>query len=327
MFKNLIISVACFAILFSCTVLDPGESGNLVPRTVDEDSSLPSIAVNGTELHSESFGNPGDSLIVFLHGGPGGDYRSLLPYQGLADFGYHVVFYDQRGAGLSQRHDKDELSLSLYMEDLRQVINHYSQGSEPVVLIGQSFGAMLVSCFIHTFGDYGGRLSGAIFSEPGGFSSDVVQEFLDRLIAGIDFFSESANESLWKNQIFTPIDHAELDYQIASMEAQAEKELGHYLTTESSWRYGGLVSEYFIFEVLKKGFDWTPGLEDFDRPVLFIRGEKNELMPLSHQQSLADNYSQALPIISIQGAGHDVMQSHYDRVVSEILDYLNDLGV
>jgi proline iminopeptidase len=54
------------------------DPGNLVPRTVDQDPSLPSIIVNGTQLHTEAFGNPADPMVVFLHGGPGSDYRNAL---------------------------------------------------------------------------------------------------------------------------------------------------------------------------------------------------------------------------------------------------------
>ena len=91
--------------------LDPDEPGNLVPKTVDEDPALPRIEVAGTLLHAEAFGDPTAPTVMVLHGGPGGDYRSLLPLRALADDGYRVVFWDQRGAGLSQRHDASTYTL------------------------------------------------------------------------------------------------------------------------------------------------------------------------------------------------------------------------
>ena len=56
-----VIVVAVIALLVGltlagCSALDPDASGNLVPRTVDEDPSLPRIEVNGTMLHAEAFG-------------------------------------------------------------------------------------------------------------------------------------------------------------------------------------------------------------------------------------------------------------------------------
>src|SRR5262245_28214126 len=92
----------CAAIAL-CGCLDPGEPGSLVPRTVAEDPRPPRIEVAGTLLHAEAFGDPAAPMVMALHGGPGNDYRGMLPLKALADDGYRVVFWDQRGAGLSQR--------------------------------------------------------------------------------------------------------------------------------------------------------------------------------------------------------------------------------
>src|SRR5580765_7283461 len=83
------------------------DPGNLIPKTVAEDPSLPAIDLAGTRFHAEAFGDANAPVLLVLHGGPGSDYRNLLPLQALADDGYRVVFWDQRGAGLSARHAPD----------------------------------------------------------------------------------------------------------------------------------------------------------------------------------------------------------------------------
>src|SRR5688572_3886103 len=106
--KKLMIAAVAALLMTSCEkerMLN--EPGNLVPKTVDQDLSLPAIAVNGTLLHAEAFGHPDSTIIVMLHGGPGDDYRVLLNCADLAGYGYRVVFYDQRGSGLSQRMPHD----------------------------------------------------------------------------------------------------------------------------------------------------------------------------------------------------------------------------
>lgn len=50
----------------ACEVMAPGVPGNLVPRTVAEDPSLPAIEMNGSRFHLETFGNPAHPVIVFL---------------------------------------------------------------------------------------------------------------------------------------------------------------------------------------------------------------------------------------------------------------------
>jgi proline iminopeptidase len=101
------------------------EEGNLVPKTVENDKTLPSISVNGTSLHAESVGDADSAMVVVLHGGPGSDYRYLLNCKEFADHSYHVVFYDQRGSGLSKRHGRSSYGIQLMLDDLSAVIAHY----------------------------------------------------------------------------------------------------------------------------------------------------------------------------------------------------------
>ena len=54
-----LLSILLLTTLFGCEKIEEiDRPGNLVPATVDEDPSLPSITVNETMLHSEAFGNP-----------------------------------------------------------------------------------------------------------------------------------------------------------------------------------------------------------------------------------------------------------------------------
>ena len=105
-------------------------------------------------LHSEAFGHPDSTMIVCIHGGPGGDYRYLLNCKDLTDHGYRVIFYDQRGSGLSQRFPKEyytELgsgALDLLYDELSGVIAHYRTSlNQKVFLIGHSWGAMLATAY------------------------------------------------------------------------------------------------------------------------------------------------------------------------------------
>ena len=93
--------------LFSCEKeIEITEPGNLLPKTVMEDSSLPSIEANGARLHSQAFGPEDSTLVICIHGGPGDNYQYLLNTISLADQGYRMVYYDQLGAGLSERKPK-----------------------------------------------------------------------------------------------------------------------------------------------------------------------------------------------------------------------------
>jgi proline iminopeptidase len=154
------------------------EEGNLVPKTVEHDPSLPSISVNGTLLHAEAFGNPDSAMIIVLHGGPGADYRSLLNCKEFASRGYRVIFYDQRGSGLSKRHPKNLYSLQLMYDDLAAVINYYRKSpAQKIFLLGHSWGAILATGYINK---YPTAINGVILAEPGGLVYKDIQDYIKR---------------------------------------------------------------------------------------------------------------------------------------------------
>jgi proline iminopeptidase len=261
-----------------------------------------------------------------LHGGPGGDYRSLLPYRVLADDGYHVVFFDHRGAGLSERHDESSYALDDYLEDLRLVIEHFSASDQqPIVFIGHSWGAMYATWFINEHGDYGGRVAGAVLSEPGAFTSDGLEDYLDGMFPPWGFTSEELNDVAWADQTLSPMDHELIDYkfQIAAL-AQIPSEHNDPDNRAPSWRKGAVVNAALLDIGLDRGFDWTTNLGEFPHEVLFLRGDLNENMPLDHQQELASHYASA-QIVTVTDAGHEGMWERQDDFLAHIRAYLGGL--
>ncbi len=308
--------------------LDPGDPGNLVPRTVEQDPSLPNIEVNGTMLHAETFGDPSAPMIVMLHGGPGGDYRSLLPYRVLADDGYFVVFWDQRGAGLSQRHDASSFSFDQYLEDLRLVIEHFSSSpAQPIVFVGHSWGAMYATWFVNEHGDYGGRVAGSVLSEPGAFTSAGLKDYMARMFPPWGLTSEELNDALWSDAFMSPSDHARADFLLATkMLPGSPREHNDPNNPAPFWRKGAVANARTVEIALDQGFDWTTHLGAFPHKVLFLRGELNENMPLAHQQELASHYA-ASEVITVLGAGHDAMWEKQAEFLAHIRAYLAEIGV
>jgi len=198
---SVLTTVACCVWLMSCTrELDIHKAGNLVPKTVEDDPSLTSILVNGTVLHAETYGNPVDPMVIFLHGGPGADYQNGLKVKELAENGYYVVFYDQRGTGLSKRHEKESYSIQLYLDDLSSVVQHYRTNStQKIFLFGHSWGAMLAAAYINSFPD---RIDGAIFAEAGGFNKQLLDEY-GETSRKINLFEEATNDVLYYDQFLT----------------------------------------------------------------------------------------------------------------------------
>ncbi len=308
--------------------LDPDAPGNLVPKTVDQDPSLPRVEVNGTTLHAEAYGDPRAPMIMMLHGGPGGDYRSLLPYRALADDGYYVVFWDHRGAGLSKRHDASSYGLDdQYLEDLRQVVERFSSSSaQPIVFVGHSWGAMYATWFVNAHGDYGGRVRGAVLSEPGAFTAAGLEDYLARLMPPWGLTSEELNDVAWSDEFMSPGDHARADYlQAIRVLPGSPREHNDPNDPAPFWRLGAVVNSRLLELALEQRFDWTTNLGAFPHKVLFLRGELNENMPLAHQQELASHYASS-EVITVLGAGHEAIWERQGEFLAHIRAYLAEIG-
>ena len=87
--------------------------------------------------------------IIYLQGGPGGfisdrDIEMLAP---LSEDGFDIFLYDQIGSGQSERlSDINEYTAVRHKKDLEEIVNKI--GSEKVILIGQSWGAILATLYI-----------------------------------------------------------------------------------------------------------------------------------------------------------------------------------
>ena len=299
--------------------------GNLVPKTVDQDPTLPSIKVNGTELHSEVFGNPNNPMLLFLHGGPGSDYRNGLNVKQLANNGYYVVFYDQRGSGLSKRHDKSIYSIQLVLEDITEVITYYrTSPNQKVFLFGHSWGAMLAAAYLNT---YPSRINGAIFAEAGGFNKALLDEY-GATSRKLSLFSEVTNDVLYYDQFLTGknAEHEILDYKmsIASSFSYAKGNDEGIEGVSPFWRNGAEVLQGFMKIAEDDGFDFTTNLNKYQTKVLFIYGEKNKSYGLSFSQKEAAFFPKT-EIVQIDDTGHEMIYFKWNDVQPKVLNYLNAL--
>lgn len=315
------------ALLTSCKKeLDINEPGMLVPKTVMEDPSLPSITVNGTTLHAEHYGNSDSAIIVFLHGGPGADYQNALNAKQLADDGYHIVFYDQRGTGLSQRHDQNSYSIQLYLDDLTAVIDHYKTSpNQKVFLFGHSWGAMLAAAYINK---YPSKINGAIFAEAGGFNKQLLDEY-GETSRKLNLFNETTNDVLYYDQFLTGSEneHQVLDYKLslASNFSYAEGNDEGIEGPSPFWRNGASVLQAFIDISENEGFDFTTNLTQFQTKVLFIYGENNKSYGLSFAKKEAAFFPKS-DIVQIDDTGHEMIYFKWNSVHPVVLNYLNALN-
>jgi proline iminopeptidase len=319
----LLMSLPALALGAGC--LDPGDPGNLVPKTVTEDPTLPQIEINGAHLHAETFGDPTAPTVVVLHGGPGEDYRSMLGLQALASDGYRVVFWDQRGTGLSERFDFGTYTMTGYLEDLRQVVDKMTTPGQPYVFIGHSWGAMYLTWFINEYGDDGGRLRGAILSDPGAFTKAQLDAFIKRYMGSVSLIGEQFNDALWAGQFMSAEDQARADYLRMLMAIRGvPAEHPDPARPTPRWREGAVVNAALL-KLADAGFDFTTHLQSFGHKVLFLRSELDTATPLEQQQELASSYPSA-DLITIPGVGHELVWDNPTAYLTHTRDYFQAIG-
>ncbi len=331
------VPVTLFVLAFLLTM------GASVEKTVEQDPSISSVTIDGITFHSETFGNPDNPVVIVVHGGPGDDYRSLLSLKELSDE-YFVVFYDQRGTGLSPRVDASELTFDLTVSDLDLIVDHYGKG-EKVNLIGHSFGAMVVSPYL---GAHPEKVNKVVLSEPGFLTTETAGMFFT-YFAGI--MGESKPESSFEKvkTWFELLHIAEFDNQekedylfmksgfsVEGKPRQPEYYCNGEYATEGphNWRSSALASstiqdingqksEFITITEQGPNINFVKDVDKFTDKVLFIASECNTAIGKSIQEIHIRSFPNA-ELKIIEDAGHDMFEGRPEAVHAVIRAYFNE---
>lgn len=312
------------ALFLLCYVLTSGVYS--VPWTVADDPSLPRVMINNRTFHAETFGDPAHPVVIIVHGGPSWDYRGLLSLKDLSDE-YYVVFYDQRGSGLSPRVDNDENTLESSLADLDGFVGHFGKGRK-VALIGHSWGAMLVSGYL---GRYPEKVNHAVLAEPGFLTTEMMKQsgvrFGPRWDAGFLIMATK----IWFRSLHIkgPDKDAAMDYFIGQVGPYANPE--YYcngIVPEAGvvhWRAGARAGQAVIRSGMDdKGelhIDLIKGVERFTSPVLFLTTECNQRIGKIHQEKQAKLFPNVKMEI-IKGSGHSMFGEKPEESVEVVREYL-----
>ncbi|MFC2126397.1 alpha/beta fold hydrolase [Bacteroidota bacterium] len=305
-----------------------------VAKTVEQDPDIPHIEIGGVVFHAETFGSDTNDVVIVLHGGPGNDFRYLLELKELANE-YFVVFYDQRGTGLSPRVPADELSLESSLQDLHSIVNFYSPDRK-VILIGHSWGGMLASGYI---GLYPEKVNKAILGEPGMLTSETANIFMERTNG---MMPEMSLRLLWNIgkiwfkslHLNGPDNQAKGDFlfeNIAMLNDPDNPMLGYFCNRDMSntnypyWRMGFTSSMSISRKAMNEGGDMqinlVEGVDQFNGGVLFLTGECNTIIG-EDIQKLHMTYFNYAQLKIIKDAGHNMITEQPEICINLIRDFL-----
>lgn len=296
-----------------------------VAATVVDDASLPQIEINGVRLHAETYGDPSNPVIIVLHGGPGGDYRSQLGARSLADTNF-VVFYDQRGAGLSERVPGEDLNVPAYMAELDGVIDRYSP-DRPVTLLGHSWGAMLATAYL---GEAPEKVERAILLEPGFFTGEEMQDWMTQAqpyMSGLGFYwqatiaafqslhvsdpdSSAGQDHMMSEIIHTFVNHPDNPYHCPGEDFDAP-----------AWRFGATASQTAGKTGAAEIDLIAQGAESYPGPVLLLAGACNDWLG-EDAQRVHLSFFQNGELKIVPNSGHDMIWDNPDETMPLIRAFL-----
>lgn len=265
------VSLSVFLGVTACNLLSPEEPGALVPPTTSEDAALPQLRIKVAEreraIHLQTFGEPDRPLLMILHGGPGADFRLLLPLQELADR-YYVVLWDQRGAGLSERVTKEELTLDSFNEEISAVQAAVAPGRK-VTLVGHSYGGLLATRYAATYPDAVEQL---VLIEPGPITPRGRRNY-----HGGEIGFAAVEDFFWQNELLTSSDHAAADYKANNLLPEASRSFtcsGEVPSEYPMWRFGAFHHHVLTHtnQAPDDDFNWAEDIVNFQPEVLVVAG-------------------------------------------------------
>lgn len=296
-----------------------------VPPTVEHDAALPRVELNGYAFHAEHFGESGKPVLIVLHGGPGADYRYLLGLKALAD-NYHVVFYDQRGTGLSPRVPAENITVQSFVNDLDAFVDAFGRG-RPVHLLGHSWGAMVASAYTGTHPDKVGRL---ILAEPAFLDASTLDVFSSGGLPPLRTIWGFAMAWIGKWFVRTGGDaYARDDWfllQVLPLTQGADEMCDGHLPAMQAWRFGSpnfqaTVGRMMGDPAFASQLDFRKGVDAFQGPALFLAGGCNRTVGEAHQRKLMRHFANARLVV-IPQAGHFMFNDQPERSLEAVRTFL-----
>lgn len=112
-----------------------------MPLPIPEPRESGHTTTTPVPLYWARYGPADARTLLVLHGGPGADHRYLLPQLLELTDRYQLLFYDQRGGGLSRTDDPAPITWRTQVNDLIKVVNEFDLA--PLSILGYSWGALL----------------------------------------------------------------------------------------------------------------------------------------------------------------------------------------
>ncbi len=150
-----------------------------IPRLCDAmDITKQRVDIGDCRLYTEQEGK--GIAMVLLHGGPGGTHHCFHPAFSRAKDFAKVIYYDQRGCGLSDYMEGPYYTVDQAVDDLERL--RKALGVDRWIVLGFSYGGLLAQCYAVRYPDplAGLVLVGSSVAMPIELGRSRQQDFLSR---------------------------------------------------------------------------------------------------------------------------------------------------
>lgn len=263
-------------------------------------------------LHVEERPNPGRPVIL-IHGWPLSSASWAHQMEPLADAGYHVLAYDRRGFGQSDRpgegFDYDTLAA-----DLSHLIE--SRNLRDVTLVGFSMGGGEVARYVGNYGQ--DRIDSLVFASAvppyllqtednpdGPLTQEAADEFESRLKADRESFFDGFTTDFFSANGDLKVSDKErrkaLELCMASSEAAA-------LGCMKAWA----------------ATDFREDLKKISVPTLVLHGDADGIVPIEGSGARTHETVAGSRLHVLKGAPHGCNVSHADAFNEALLTFLTE---
>jgi proline-specific peptidase len=271
---------------------------------------MPTMSIRDVSLFVKVIGN--GYPLVLMHGGPGVDHTTMLPFRPLEDY-FKLIFYDHRCNGRSEGSDVTSMiweNLTADADALRQSLSF-----ERWAVLGHSFGGMVALEYALR---YPKSLSHLVLMDTCG-DSWWVQQNAPQILAKRGYSAAVVktaerfyNGEIARDEFMPSVRKLSTAYyhKINPIQLARDIAVGMRMKTHPE-------ALIFGYSQLLKGWTVMERLSEIKAPTLVIAGRDDFQFPPEHQAALAASIPNARLEI-IERAGHNAQSERPDEVIETI---------
>jgi proline iminopeptidase len=279
---------------------------------------MPATKIRDVSLYVETMGS--GYPLVLMHGGPGADHTTMLPFRSCADR-FTLVFYDHRCNGRSQGAPVTTMTWENLTADADALRDEL--GFERWAVLGHSFGGQVALEYSLAYPD---RVSHLILLDTGGDAWWALENAAD-LLARRGYSAKKVElVRRWFNGEFEPREMLSIFMRIGGAYSYRKGLPALFGALRSGlqggWRWKPR-PEALIFGGTHLAPRWSVmnRLGEIEAPTLVMAGRDDFVFPPEHQAQLAAGIPNARLHI-VERAGHNPHFEQDSEVMGAVRDFL-----